>query len=49
MNMQLVILVVVLILAIAVVAWSIRWHIAEVHEDEAAWDALIERVRGGES
>lgn len=49
MNIQLVILVVVLILAIAVVAWSIHWHIAEVREDEAVWDALIERVRTGES
>lgn len=46
---QLVILVVLMVLAIAVVAWSIRWHIAEIREDEAAWDALIERVRGGES
>lgn len=49
MNIQLVILVVVMMLAIAVVVWSIRWHIAEVREDEAAWDALIDRVRGGES
>lgn len=49
MVSQLVVLMVVMMLAIAIVVWSILWHIAEVREDEAAWDALIERVHGGES
>lgn len=47
MTTQLVVLALLIVLAIVIIIASIRYRIAEVREDEAAWDALIERVRRG--
>lgn len=49
MTEQIIVLVLVTIVAIAVVVGSIKYKVAMIHEEEAKWDALIERVRNGRS
>jgi hypothetical protein len=47
MTEQIIVLALVTVVAIVVVVGSIKYKIAMIHEEEAEWDALIERVRRG--
>lgn len=40
-------LVVLLLLAVVIVAVSIRYKVGEIREEAAAWDALLARTRKG--
>lgn len=44
---QMVTLAAVLLVAVIVLVWSIVYRIREVREEQAAWDAVIDRVCGG--
>lgn len=48
MNMtEIAVLILLLLVAVGVVIASIMYRVNEVHEEAAAWDALIERTRRG--